>query len=373
MKKITTKRPIKKFKKISIRFKFISPLSFDKNTIFYYQITKLLKIVEKKNIFPLMKITDDDIDILNQEITFLEEKINYNDKMIIIDSDMAKLINEWNPPKKYLSGEELIIKKILENSKDRVSLSCRKISTILKEEYNLSICKSKVHLILKNRLNYSYRKTSIKNSKIITENSIKMATIYLKIILRAIKLKYELIFIDESKIQQINPNLYCWRKSEEFIFHNIKSLQKANLIMAVSPNGLVYHHITSNNVDSLEFKKFFDGLLKYIGVDRKKNSIFIFDNLSVHISSIMKKYYLDNSVNILTNIPYLSPFNLIELSFRKIKQKLYRKLYDDIKGAINDTELILKSEDFINDLSKEYLSTLNEYNAFIKKYIKKDI
>ena len=39
--KIIAKRTIKKFKKIFIRFKFISPLLFDKNTIFYYQIAKL--------------------------------------------------------------------------------------------------------------------------------------------------------------------------------------------------------------------------------------------------------------------------------------------------------------------------------------------
>ena len=70
--KIITKRTIKKFKKIFIRFKFISPLSFDKNKIFYYQIKKAIKNCWKKNIFTNMKITDEDIDILNQEISFLE-------------------------------------------------------------------------------------------------------------------------------------------------------------------------------------------------------------------------------------------------------------------------------------------------------------
>ena len=80
---------------------------------------------------------------------------------------MAKLINEWKPMKIKLSNEERLKKDILENLKNGISLSCRKISNILKGKYNLTIYKSKVNLILNNRLKLSYIKTEIKNPKIL--------------------------------------------------------------------------------------------------------------------------------------------------------------------------------------------------------------
>ena len=93
---------------------------------------------------------------------------------------------------------------------------------------------------MKNRLNYTYRKTSVKNTKIISDYSLIMANIFLKIIVRAINLNYEFVFIDETKIQQINSNFYCWKKKGEYIFNDIKNKQQRNLIMAVSPKGLIF-------------------------------------------------------------------------------------------------------------------------------------
>ena len=83
----------------------------------------------------------------------------------------------------------------------------------------------------------------------------------------------------------------------------------------------------------------------------------------------MKKFYMENKINVLTNISYLSPFNMIELSFKKLKQKLYRKAYININDAIADAEVLLKSQEFKNSLLIQYIETLNEYKNFIIKYI----
>ena len=50
------------------------------------------------------------------------------------------------------------------------------------------IVKSKINQILKNKLKISYRKTTIKNLKNISPLYLKMANIYLKILIRPIKL-----------------------------------------------------------------------------------------------------------------------------------------------------------------------------------------
>jgi len=197
-----------------------------------------------------------------------------------------------------------------------------------------------------------------------------MANVFLKILIRAIRLKYELVYIDESKIQQINSNLHCWRKNNEYLFNDIKDYQKRNLIMVVSPNGLIYYKITSDNTNKDIFMNFFNGLLNKIGEERKKNSIFILDNCKIYISYKMIKYYQENKINILTKVPYFSPFNLIELSFKKLKLKLYKNLYSTIDEAIQDTEKILNSESFKKSLKDQYYETLCEYQNFIKKYDK---
>ena len=186
----------------------------------------MIKIIEKKQMSLSVKINMEDLDILNNEINSIKEKIKKSEKFIEVNKNIAELINNWKPIKKILSEEELIIKDIIENTENRISISCRKISQILKDKYNLKVCKSKVYNILKNRLNYTFRKTATKNSKLLLDNYQKMTNIFLKIIIRAIKLKYELIFIDETKIQLFNSNLYCWRKKGEMIFHGEKGIKK---------------------------------------------------------------------------------------------------------------------------------------------------
>ena len=314
-----------------------------------------------------MKINNEDLDILNKEICDSKEKMEKSKKFIEVNKDIAELINNWKPIKKVLTNEEMLIKEIIEKEENRISLSCRKISEILKDKYNLKVCKSKVYNILKNRLNYSFRKTATKNSKLLLSNYQKMTNLFLKVIIRAIQLKYELIFIDETKIQLFNSNLYCWRKKGEIIFHGEKEIKKQNLILAVSPTGLIYSKINSDNTNSIKFKEFFEGLIKSMGEERKKNSIFIMDNLPSHLSSKMKKFYLENKINILTNTPYLSTFNMIELSFRTIKQKLYKRLYLNMEQVIKDIDKILKSQAFMNNLKEQYHETLLEYQSFIMK------
>ena len=358
----------KRIRKIFYGIKYISPLTFNKESNFYYEITKILKIIETKESFDKFKINNEDIKLLNEKTNLIEEQIKKNQNIIILNEYMANLVENWKPIETKLTKEELIIKEILEKTEDRISLSCRKIANILKEKYNLNICKSKVNLIIKNRLKLSYRKTVIKNSKILSKNSIKMVNIFLKVIIRAIKLNYELIYLDESKIQQINSNLHCWRGKGENIFQNIKNYQKKNLLLAVSPQGFIYYNINSENTNTENFRKFFEGILKAIGEERKRNCVFIMDNLPTHVSSTMKKFYQENKINVLTNIPYLSSFNMIELSFKKIKQRLYRKAYNNIFDAVKDTKLILESDDFKNSLLSQYFDNLNEYLNFLSKY-----
>ena len=127
-KKIISKKGLRK---IFYKIKYISPLSFNNKQIFYFEITKMIKLVEAKEPIDLLKLNNEDIKLLDEEIKLLENRNSDCEKFLIINEQMANLINEWKSMKAKLLNEERLIKDILENSKDRISLSCRKISVMI--------------------------------------------------------------------------------------------------------------------------------------------------------------------------------------------------------------------------------------------------
>ena len=48
--------------------------------------------------------------------------------------------------------------------------------------------------------------------------------------------------------------------------------------------------------------------------------VIVLDNYLSHKTNLLIKYYCDNKINILFNIPYLSKFNSVELCFRNFKK-----------------------------------------------------
>ena len=48
-----------------------------------------------------VKINMEDLDILNNEINSIKEKIKKSEKFIEVNKNIAELINNWKPIKKY--------------------------------------------------------------------------------------------------------------------------------------------------------------------------------------------------------------------------------------------------------------------------------
>ena len=48
-----------------------------------------------------VKFNMEDLDILNNEINAIKENIKINEKLIEINKNIAELINNWKPIKKY--------------------------------------------------------------------------------------------------------------------------------------------------------------------------------------------------------------------------------------------------------------------------------
>lgn len=74
-----------------------------------------------------------------------------------------------------------------------------------------------------------------------------------------------------------------------------------------------------------------------------KKYVIVMDNLSSHRTNKLMDFYYENRINIIFNAVYHSNFNAIELAFRAIKLRIYKKLYKSFDGVLKDIKNMLLS------------------------------
>ena len=101
--------------------------------------------------------------------------------------------------------------------------------------------------------------------------------------------------------------------------------------------------------------------------DIKYYTLFL-DNLSTHKSKNTIKYFYENKINIIFNVPYLSRFNSIELAFRAVKNIIYKQVYENMENLKKDICKILDSEKFQKTIRYIFKVTIGEYKKYYEKY-----
>ena len=104
---------------------------------------------------------------------------------------------------------------------------------------------------------------------------------------------------------------------------------------------IIRYKITGKNTDEEIFMNYINELNEISSKDDKKRYVIIMDNLSCHRTRQMLDFYDKNKMNVIFNITYKSNFNAIELAFRIIKFKIYKKLYESIDSVLNDIKNII--------------------------------
>ena len=229
-------------------------------------------------------------------------------------------------------------------------MSCRRIANNYLIDTGKKISKTKVNNIMRNILGLRFLKTTIKNNKINNNKNILISLCFIKIIIKCLKLNFHLIYVDESIIQANNNNHKIWRKENEEITYNIKSTKRKNLIAAVDFDSVLYYKINDENTDEKQFLLFMKELKEIIDKKNFGHYVVVMDNLSSHKTQLLKKYYLEQKINILFNSPYQSSFNLIELLFRLVKRKVYQNLYSSSEESSKEIERILNDKNLSNGL-----------------------
>lgn len=155
-----------------------------------------------------------------QEIRFLNDKIEEielslsekrKDEYIYISEKIFDTIKNYNSREKELSEVEIFILDQINKSDDRSKITCRNLAAQFTNQTENVIHKSQINNIMRNNLGLHYIKTSIKTKKILTKENTLFSFCFIKIILRALKLGFKLLFLDESCILCSNNHYRCWR------------------------------------------------------------------------------------------------------------------------------------------------------------------
>ena len=315
----------------------------------------------------LIKLNKDEILILkNISKSIYSQKIEgfINTDFIDIQEEMySKLLDFSSAKTKKSDIGEYISQKILQTN-NRSEISCRKLADDYYHTTGVKIGKSTINNIMRNELGLRYLKTTLKTNYLKSEPSLISSLGFIKAFVKCIKLGFDPIYIDESKIENINNHFRCWRYKSEQIFFGNQIKNKSNLILAVGVDNVIKYKITSDNTNSEIFLSFLKELNIILKEKAYKKYILIMDNLKSHKKDNVINFFIETKTNVIFISPYCSIFNAVELCFRVIKRKTYSKLYSSLEEQNTNIAKILENEDLKVTLLKNYVETIQQYVSF---------
>ena len=350
-----------------------TPINFTKDSNFIFDLRKknyknLIKEIENLN---SLKPTKEDIDFLKKYIANFNEKIDRQSNYIykIIDPQFKKALEEFVPGIHEFNKEINLINNIIQGYKRREKLTLKKLTKKFNIKSDVRKGRTSIYYIMKKKLLYKFLKTTPKTKKLEEHSSIVRTFIFIKSFIKCLRFDLKPIFLDESNFQIINNKLKVWRRRDESLAFKIGKPGRKNLILAICPNKAIYYELNNGTNKSDSFLNYFTNLLKNIPKEEIKNYFFIMDNCSIHLTKKLIDYYKKNNLKIITIVPYFSELNSVEISFRFLKQKLIKKIYNNVDSMISDVKNLIESEEFVQVLPKLFLETLNKYIIYLNKYI----
>lgn len=342
----------------------ITPENFQRNSWFIFELREkaYLDLIKNINDLNSIKPNDSDVEILNTIIQNKKSKLtdlkDYKEE-IDLKSNFKSAFFDFKSGIKKINEKMLVINNIIITGKKRENISLRKICKEYKKITGISIAKSSVHNIMRNKLNFRFLKTVPKTNKINTTSSKIRFFLFMKVVIKSLFFGLKIVYIDESNFQLENNHLRVWRKNNEFPLFNVKSFGRRNIILAISDEKVILYTINKGTNNNETFFCFMTKLVDNIGESKISEYLIIMDNCTIHLHQKLKDFYKEKRMKILTIVPYASQLNGVELVFGLIKQKVYKKIF----SSLNKLETFVEKE--ILDLNEN--EVLNR--VFLKTYI----
>ena len=359
-----TSQKISPFKKF-IKNPSINHFNLDSN--FIYDLDEVDNFFNKTKDKNLLKVTKKELDTLDRKINEISliNDIKNKTTYISIKKETLDIIRNYLKVKEINDPLTSFIKNNLEDKDKRIFLSSRKIANLYFEKTGKKTNRTTVNTIIRKKLGFHYLKTIPKNKIIKKKDNLLICFAFIKIVMRCLVLGFDIIFLDESTVINKNNHFRCIRKINEQIYYEYDKLSKANLLMAVNEKGIVHFELKEESTNQNSFLNFMNNFLLKIKEKPENKYVIIMDNLPVHKTSKLIKFYTENKINVIFNCPYLSEWNCIELAFRALKKQYYQKLFKSIVELKSYVIDILNSENYANTLSLNFGETLREYKKFI--------
>ena len=255
------KRPHSKIKK-----EYPGITYFNLDSHFIYDLSKpkdLILAINNKN---TIKLNKKEVKRIQDEITIIYNlsNIKIDENYISIKYDEYNSINEYFHIDENQDSITKWVNNYIFSQKERDKISLQKITQVFKNDTGDNISKTKMFYIFKNKLKLNYLKTSVKNSKIKSNNYVFLSLCFIKIIVKAISLGFTIYYMDESDISLRNNNFRCWRKQKEYIYHDYGKNERSNLLLIVDKNSVIHYKINNQATNEETFLVFMKDFLKKI-------------------------------------------------------------------------------------------------------------
>lgn len=338
---------------------------FNLDSFFIYDQGDFIDYYDSLKQKNLIKLNQNEISLLQNEINNIQlvKSIKENETFLEMPKNLLDSLNQLKQSINIESEAEIFIKSKIDNCTNRSEITCRKLSKLYTESTGKYISKSTVNNIIRDKLRYRFLKTTYKSNFLKSNKGTVLCLCFIKVFCRLVKLGFEIIYLDESKIELRNTHLRCWRKKNETIYF-ADNKGKLNLLMAVGKNKVYKYKMNPENTNEKRYMEFLNELYFELKKDENKKFVIILDNLRVHKTKNIISYCIEKKINLVFNVPYQSVFNSIELCFRAIKRNTYLKIYKNIDETKKDIENIINSNNFKDTLLFNYKETLQEYLFF---------
>ena len=351
----------------------INVLNFEKDSSFFFDVTKIYPCLLNIKDYSSLIIDSNEVKLLSNKINEIrlslnQRKIKYKEIQIL--DEFKKHLDEMQHFDNSKSTYAKRIKNIIssEKTKSNKVITLTKIRNIYIDKYKKNISLSAISKVMRRHLGLHFKRITIKNSKLNKRNYQIMQIIFLKALLRAIKIGIDIIYIDETACYLQNNNFKDWvGKNEELIKGpETGTKEKINIVMAIDINGIIDYKITDTNINSKVFGEFIDDLYLKLNEKQKINSLIIFDNATCHKTKEIIEKCKNKKLKILTNIPYKSNYNGIEFFFGFFKNEYYKFIYKNKKDQKSKIIEILESNNIKENASSFFLQVFDNYLRDIK-------
>ena len=259
--------------------------------------------------------------------------------------------SEWRRTPSKLLHSRLLKEQIgIFVDKAQSQVTVKDVQLYLQKSIGVQIPSHIVTIILKKKLNYSWKRISQRVVDLDLDRIKLLKILYSVKFTKCISHLSLLVNVDESSFSKGTQNCYSWaQRGEEKTVKGIIFKGSVSVISWITSDGNAYTEVVEGTLTGQKFIEYTDRFIAYL---KRINSIdvdrigIIFDNCSIHRSMVVNTHLINHKMTQILIPPYCPEFAPIELFFSLVKKRILKKHRNE--------GLDLKKESWRNKILQEF-------------------